>query len=463
MVRSKRKSGRRIWLIVIAFVILAITVGAYYYQTGVAQAAKTSAAKTLKTAKVKRGDIEITATGTAILVPVAQAGLTFQSSGQIIEIRVQAGDTVKSGQVLAKLDTAELRLQLTQAEANLALAQSKWNQAQQGGTATQVAAAQAALDSANAAYNNLLHPDVNTVTIAKSDVETAKAAVDQAQAAYDKIGGASNPAIGATQQSLQLQSATLAYQKAVAAYNSKLSPTDAQMKAAQAQIQQAKDALARLAPTVDELAQAQAIVEVARAARDVAKQRLGQATLVAPFDGTITNVKAAVGEQVGAGGQAGTAPLMTLMDVTKSWVQIAIDETDASKVALRYSMDVTFDAFPDQTFQGVIVQASPTVGLVSGVSTLYATAELLNPAPFLKVGMSGSAKITAASVKQVLTVPVESLRQTGANQFAVFVVDEAQKLTLRPVEIGLKGASLVEIKSGIQLGETVSTGTVQVQ
>jgi multidrug efflux pump subunit AcrA (membrane-fusion protein) len=126
MVRSKRKSGRRIWLIVIAFVILAITVGVYYYQTGVAQAAKTSAAKTLKTAKVKRGDIEITATGTAILVPVAQAGLTFQSSGQIIEIRVQAGDTVKAGQVLAKLDTAELRLQLTQAEANLALAQSKW-------------------------------------------------------------------------------------------------------------------------------------------------------------------------------------------------------------------------------------------------------------------------------------------------------------------------------------------------
>ena len=455
MSRSKRKSRRSLWLIAIVLAILAIAGGVYYYQTNVIQAtAKAAAANTVKTAKVKKGDITITATGTANLVPVTQVGLAFRTGGQIVEMRVQAGDTVKAGQTLAKLDAAQLELQLAQAEANLALAQSKWSQTQKGGTTSAIAAAQANLNSANVAYDKLLHPDPNDVTMAKSDVEMAKAAVDQAQAGYDKIGGASNPSIGMTSQALQLQNATLAYQKAVAAYNSKLTPTNAQLQAAQAQIQQTKDALARLTPTDDDIAQAQANVDSVRATRDLAKQRLAEATLIAPFDGTISDLRAAVGQVVG------TAPVMTLMDVSRTWVQIAIDETDLSKAALGYPVDVTFDALPDQTLPGTIVQVSPAVVMVNGVSTLYAVAELKNSLPLLKVGMNGSAKVTAAAAKQVLTVPVEAVRQIGANQYAVFVVDAAQQLSLRPVEIGLKGTSLVEIKSGLQLGETVSTGTV---
>lgn len=455
MARSKRKSRRYQWLGFLIVATVAIAGGIYYYETSVAQAAaRTAAANTLKTAKAQRGDITITAEGTATVVAVSQAALGFQSGGQITELPVQAGDSVKAGQTLAKLDTAELALQLAQADANLALAQSKWNQTKQGGTASQVGAAQAALNSANAAYGNLLHPDLNTVILAKSDVETAQAALSQAQAAYDKIGGASNPEIALTSQALLLQNASLAYQKALAAYNSKVSPTDAQVKAAQAQIQQAQSAVAQLSPTDDDLAQAQANVDAARAVRDLAKQRLAEATISAPFDGTIAEVTATVGQVVG------TAPIMRLMDVTKPWVQVALDDTDASKVALGCPVDVTLDATPDQTFQGKIVEVDPTVVLVNGVSTLYATAELTDPAPFLKVGMSGSAKVTAASAKQVLTVPIEAVHQFGANQYAVFVVGDKQQLTLRPVEIGLKGTSFVEIKSGLQLSETVSTGTV---
>jgi len=458
MVRPKRKSRRYLWLGIFVAAILVIAGGVNYYQTSIAQvAAKTVASNSPKTAKVKKGDITITATGTANLIPVAQVGLAFRSGGQIVELRVNNGDAVKTGQTLAKLDTAQLQLQLAQAEASLTLTQSKLSQVQKGGTASAIAAAQANLNSANAAYEKLIHPDLNDVIIAKSDLDMAQAALDQAQAAYDKIGGASNPSITMTSQALQLQNASLAYQKALAAYNLKVSPTDAQLKAAQAQIQQAKDALARLTPSDDDIAQAQANVDSARAARDLAKQRLAEATLVAPFDGVISDLKAAVGQVVG------TAPVMTLMDVSKSWVQIAFDETDSSKAAVGYSVDVTLDALPDQTFQGTIAQVSPAVVMVNGVSTLYVVAELKNPSPLLKAGMSGSAKVTAASAKQVLTVPIEAVRQIDTNQYAVFVVDDKQQLSLQPVEIGLKGTSLVEIKSGLQLGETVSTGTVETQ
>ncbi len=455
MARSKRKSSRAIWIVALAIVMLAMLGGTWYYQTVVPQnAAKAATTNTLKTAKVKKGDITITATGTASLIPMTEAGLGFRSGGQVVQVLVRQGDAVRVGQTLAKLDAAQLELQLAQADANLALAESKLSQLRKGGTSSALAAAQANLNSANAAYDKLLHPDPNDVAIAQSDVAMAKAALDQAQAAYDKIGGALNPSIGMTSQSLQLQNATLAYQKAVAAYNAKLSPTNAQLQAAQAQITQAKDALARLTPTDDDIAQQQANVAAARAARDLAKQRLAEATLLAPFDGIVSDLKAAAGQVVG------TAPVMTLIDVSKSWVQIAIDETDASKAALGYPVDVTFDALPDQTSQGAIVEISPAIVMVNGVSTLYAIAELKNPAPSLKVGMNGSAKVTAAAAMQVLTVPVDAVRPMGASQYAVFVVDEKQQLSLRPVEIGLKGTSLVEIKSGLQLGETVSTGTI---
>ncbi len=458
MARPKRKTRRWLWLGILVLGILALAGGGYYSQIVVPQtAAQAAAVKTLKTAKAQKGDITISAEGTATVVAVSQAVLGFQSGGQIAELRAQAGDAVQAGQVLAKLDTTDLELQLAQAEANLALAQSKWHQTQTGGTPSEVAAAQAALKAANASYDNLLHPDLNTLIMAKSDLDTAQAALSQAQAAYDKIGGAANPEIAMMPQALQLQTASLAYQKALAVYNSKVSPTDAQVQAAQAQIQQAQNALAQLSPTDDDLAQAQANVDAARAARDLAKRRLTEATLVAPFDGTVAEVTAAVGQVVG------TAPILTLVDVSKPWVQVALDDTDASKAALGYPVEVTLDAVPNQTFQGKIVEVDPTVILVNGVSTLYATAELTNPAPFLKVGMGGNAKITAASAKQVLTVPVEAVREISAGHYAVFVVDDKQQLTLRPVEIGLQGTSFVEIKSGLQLGETVSTGTVETQ
>ncbi|MBI4787019.1 MAG: efflux RND transporter periplasmic adaptor subunit [Chloroflexi bacterium] len=406
MARPKRKSRRYLWLGALIVAMLAIAGGVYYYQAVVPQATAKIAANTPKTTKVKKGDITITATGTANLIPVAQVGLSFRSGGRIIEIKVTAGDTVQAGQILARLDDTDARAQIAKAQLDVALAETKLT----------------ALTT------------INPLDIAAALADLQKAAVNlkHAQEAYDPVAWRED--VGMLPQSVALEQASLDYQKAKTAYDLKVQGAKAtDLQTAQLQIDQAKATLASAQTTLDNL------------------------TLKAPRVGMISEVKAEVGEVVG------TAPVVTLMDVSKSWAQIAIDETDLSKVALGYPVDVTFDALPEQTFQGAIVQVSPSVVVVGGVSTLYAVAELKNPSPLLKVGMSGSAKITAASAKQVLTVPIEAVRPMGAGQYAVFVVDAAQQLELRPVEIGLKGTSLVEIKSGLQLGETVSTGTVATQ
>ena len=100
--RRKSKSRRSLWLTALILAVLVIAGGAYYYSTIVAQAAaKATAEKTIKTAKVQKGDITISAAGTANLVPVAEVGLAFRSAGQVAMVHVKEGDIVKQGQALA--------------------------------------------------------------------------------------------------------------------------------------------------------------------------------------------------------------------------------------------------------------------------------------------------------------------------------------------------------------------------
>ena len=89
-----------------------------------------------------------------------------------------------------------------------------------------------------------------------------------------------------------------------------MQPTEENLARAAAQIKQAQDAFARLTPAAEDLAQAQANVDSAQAARDIVKQRIADATLVAPVSGTVT----AVDLKNGAFTQAGL-PVVTLADL----------------------------------------------------------------------------------------------------------------------------------------------------
>ena len=404
MTRPKRKSRRWLWFLAVAL-ILVVAGGAYYYQTTVQSTVKTTT--TLKTAKVKKADITLTASGTAKLIPATDIDLSFKSGGRLAELLVKEGDQAQAGQPLARLDDTDARAQIAKSQIDLAIAETKL--------------------AGLTAINPL------DVAVAQADLEKVAVSLRKAQEAYNVVAWRSD--VGMLPQSATLEQASLDFQKAKATYELKVAgPSATDVRGAQLQVDLAKAALANAHTTLDNL------------------------TLKAPVAGTISALKVAAGEQVG------TSPVMTLIDLSKALVEIVVDETELSKVAAGHPVEVAFDALPNQTFQGTIVRVSPTVILVSNVSSLFSVAELKQPAPVLKVGMSGSARITAASVKQVLTVPVEAVREIAPGQSAVFVVDDAtQQLTLRPVEIGLKGTTLVEIKSGLQLGETVSTGTVATQ
>ncbi len=509
--RRKSKSRRSLWLTALILAVLVIAGGAYYYSTIVAQAAaKATAEKTIKTAKVQKGDITISAAGTANLVPVAEVGLAFRSAGQVAMVHVKEGDIVKQGQALATIDDRSLKLiadqqyavyegaraaytqtikggsmaDIASAQAALFASQAAYTLTSQGATPGEVASARLSLASAQATYNDLLLPPSDSdVANSKAQMLNAEIVLRRAQAAYDRAYAANPAGIGGASEGMELEKAVNDYRAAKSAYDrvfearsdstlanaqaniasaqvrvDSLIPTQQSIAAAFSNVAAAQSRLAALTPDPETIEQAKAKVDQAYAAWRLAEQVVTDATIVAPFDGLVKAVNVAPGSSATT-----SAVVVTLMDISKSWVDIAIDDTDASLVANGYLVDVTFDAWPDQTFLGTIVKSDATVALVNGVSTLYATAELKEPTSFLRIGMSGSAKITAASAKQVLTVPVEAIHEISPGKYTVFVVNDVQQLTLFPVEIGLKGSSLVEIKSGLKAGDIVSTGTVATQ
>jgi HlyD family secretion protein len=250
---------------------------------------------------------------------------------------VALGDRVEAGKVLAQLDTKQLELQLAQADANVVAAQAKVNQLKRGPSAEAVAAAQQNLTSAQSAYDGLMHPSTNELAALKSDV-------------YNAVGGDSNPNAGMLPQRAALQAAWLDYQKAQAAYNSKLTPTNAQVQQALAAVQSAKDLLAKLQPTADDLAIAQANVSVAQAARDLAAQQIKNANLVAPFAGTVTTLDIDPGEYAAPG-----VAVLRLADTTK-WQVETTDLTELSIVQVSEGTPVTmtFDGVPGLELPGKV-------------------------------------------------------------------------------------------------------------
>jgi len=176
------------WTVLIVF-ILATGGGYHYYNTVYAQG-QTADEPAIKTAKVRKGDLVISANGAGTLIPATEIDLGFRSGGLLAEVPVQVSDQVWTGDVLARLDEGDARkavasaqLQVAQAEANLA--------AQQDPAARQRAIAAAQLQMAQAEANlgeaQFKLDELLNWTPDEQAVASAQANLDAAQADHDEI------------------------------------------------------------------------------------------------------------------------------------------------------------------------------------------------------------------------------------------------------------------------------------
>ena len=275
--------------------------------------------------------------------------------GQVLRVNVEVGDHVKAGDVLLQIDNTSLEAQRAQALAGVQAAQAQLDGLLLDADASDVEAAQAAINAAQSAYQKALDgPTQEDLDIAESQVRQAQAAVDRAQAAYDRVSW--NPAITALPESQQLEQATLQLEAAQAQYEKiQQGATADVINGAYAQVVAAQAQLDRLlkGATKPQLDAAQAQIDQAENALYLAQLQLDKATVHAPMDGVISAVNTAVGAYAAPGG-----PVFEILSEDVKIV-IPVEETRLAQVAVGDPATVQVNAYPDRTFDGEVITIAP--------------------------------------------------------------------------------------------------------
>ena len=186
----------------------------------------------------------------------------------------------------------------------------------------------------------------------------------------------------------------------------------------------------------------------------ISLRNLEESVIAAPFGGTILEVTADVGD-------IASGPFITLADLSLPHLEVFLDETDADKFAVGYDAEIIFDALPDAIFTGRVIQVDPSLNTQGGVSTVQGLVQLeTGMIDGLLIGMNAAVDVVGGRAVGVALVPVEALRELGPGEYAVFVLQDGEP-RLRPVEVGLMDFTFAEIVSGLEIGETITTGIVE--
>ncbi len=197
--------------------------------------------------------------------------------------------------------------------------------------------------------------------------------------------------------------------------------------------------------------------EQAETARDAAYQDLQKAqkelqweTIIAPFDGVISNISGiAVGENVGP---TSGASVTEVGDGRLKFIA-NVDETEYGQLRLGQSGKILLDAFPDETFNGTITKFGVTaVKLETGGSVVPVEVSLPDDAR-LKNALNGEVDFTVIGKSNVFTLPRSAVKDDGTNSYIYLKINN--KPVRQNIITGMSLGSRVEIVSGLKSGDEV--------
>lgn len=348
-----------------------------------------------------------------------------------------------------------------------------------------LASAEAALKSAQAAYEEFLKgPSEADVLSAKQAVTTAEANLNSAQIKLEQL------ASGPTES--ELLAAQSAVVQAQTALNTKLTPySDVDLLAQEQAVKSAQANLAnkRQPYQQSDILAAQAAILQSEANLAKALGNLAGATIVAPFDGVVSAASMNVGEMA-ANPSNNNPTFITVVDPSQMRVDVQVDESDIANVAVGQIAVLTFDALPGRRVTGRVMAVAPNGTLTQGVVGFPVSIEIQAPrvtsapenvrgvAPEgaraavqnarganqggaaarglegagVRAGMTATATIEYERRSNVLTVPNRAIVRQGRDRF-VEVRTASGETERRKVEVGMANDDATEITSGVTEGE----------
>lgn len=382
--------------------------------------------------------------------PKIEVNISSDVSGEIVELLVNEGDSVKRGQILARIDPEAFD--------------------------SQVERAAAGVNSSKASLANTL-AQVETFTAQKEQIDAQLANANDVHKRNEKLHKEGVISEQDFESSL-----------------SNVRALEANLRAAQANIRSAQESAKG----------AEFQIKSAQASLKEISTTRNRTTIYSTMDGIVSKLNVEKGERVvGTAMMTGTE-IMRVADLSEMEVQVEVTENDIPRIALGQIVDVEIDAYIDRKFKGKVVEIAHTannlmsaggsVALTSDQVTNFVVTIDIDPASYadllapgkpypFRPGMSASVSIFTKTVENVVAVSIQAVtarergeldkeknkekgkakkvsKKDGDDELVeiVFVMVGTEEVAVREVKTGIQDDDYIEIISGVKDGEEVVIG-----
>lgn len=453
-VKGKKRSNKRLWVIV-SVLVVATAAGTYFLMQN-----KGGNKDWKKDAiKVKRGSANLKVIATGLIKPVREVKISPKQTGLLKELYVQQGDRVKAGQVIALMDDSNLLGQIEAAKGAWLSSVDNSEKLKHGNRPQEVLQArynqQKAKEGVRNAEQNINRLSANLVALQAQLRRNEQFA--KAQAFLAKSGAISE------QTSIDAETAAQV--------------TRAQLDAAQKELSQARVAKAQSEADSEVLEQQYSLMQAGFRQEDVSaayhaaeqtkgnlqylQSMLNDTRIKAPFDGIITQKYADNGAIVTPTTSAATtsATSSSIVALAGELEMVAqVSEANVPKIRIGQEVEIVATSFPDKTFLGKVTQIAPAAIVTSNVTTFEVHAKILNDKKGeLLSGMNVSAGFLVGVQDDALMIPAVCV-VSRRGETGVYIPDKDGNPQFKKVKTGQSVDRSIIILAGLNDGDYVMKG-----
>jgi HlyD family secretion protein len=434
-------------------------------------------AVTVQTSKVMRKDVlkaQVSASGE--IRAKDYVDLQAEVAGVVTALPVHEGDKVKKGDIVLKIDPI-------QSEAATNSSRAQYDASRQDLRAQQ-------FQIANAEH---------TIASSESQLASSRAQEDQADSNWIRVQSSFRRSQELSEAGLISRDDYEVAQNNQKAAKSQLDVAKALVTQMETQIKISKNSLEQMK---NSYSASETRIKTQEANLAQATDNLKKTTIPSPLDGVITQLLVHLGERAVPGTlNSPQATLMTISDLSVIQAEIKVDETDIVSLTIGNVAHIKVDAIPDVVFDSEVTEIGNSPITTAGATTQEAkdfkvVVTLKNPSDKIRPGMSCTADIITDTKNNVLAIPIQALtirevevdkdgnyieptpnQQKKSQSVAqadstkgkinkkelegVFVITKDNRAKFRPVKTGITGESEIEVKSNLQEGEVIVSGSFQ--
>lgn len=432
MTNTKKKSGK--WIIwTLAGLLLILIVFAAI------KARKKPKGEPVESEKIVLRDIREIVSASGKIFPEAEVKISSDVSGEIVELYVKEGDSIKAGQVLARIDQE---------------------------------AYASAVESAGA-----------NVNVSRSELSRSKSAIDNARAQVDQIKSQVETGRRTNERNKKLRADGVISAQDMENSQSSLDQLESNLRSAEANYQSA----------VSGSKSAEYSVASSQANYKEISTNLHRTTILAPTSGIVSKLNVEKGERVVGTIQMTGTEMMRIANFNSMEVQVEVSENDILRVSLGDTAEIEVDAYLDKKFKGIVTEmASSASNTGSGMEAQLTSDQVTNFIVKIRIfqdsyanledkrmpfrpGMSASVDINTNTERDVVAIPIQAVttrekdgekkdssavKKSFSNDEIneVVFVYEADTTRLVTVKTGIQDNEYIQVLVGLKIGDEVITG-----